>query len=239
MVMVKPGMPYLDIVRRVKETLRRADLRLPGERRVRDDHGRGANGWLDRERAMLESLLAFKRAGADGILTYFAVEAARLLRRYERSGHRPMRRAIAPAAAGAPARRRRFRRGAAGPGWQRPGRGRQRRHHHRRPDRPCGDGGDPRRGARAAATAQAAPRSTPRPNPARRARGRLCRRHRRAASAARVGRRGPRGPPELGVRGLPAAEVAARGRRPHARWRDPSSKVKRWLARGTGAGRLT
>ena len=80
MVMVKPGMPYLDIVRRVKDDVRRADLRLPGVGRVRDaDGGAAQNGWLDGDKVMLESLLAFKRAGADGILTYFAPMAARML----------------------------------------------------------------------------------------------------------------------------------------------------------------
>ena len=80
MVMVKPGMPYLDIVARVK-----AEFRLPtfvyqvsGEYAMLT--AAAERGWLDREKAMLESLLAFKRAGADGILTYFAVEAARRLR---------------------------------------------------------------------------------------------------------------------------------------------------------------
>jgi porphobilinogen synthase len=57
--------------------LRGADLRLPGLGRVRDDRGGGGNGWLDGERAMMESLIAFKRAGCDGILTYFAPRAAR------------------------------------------------------------------------------------------------------------------------------------------------------------------
>ena len=81
MVMVKPGMPYLDIVARVK-----AEFRVPtfayqvsGEYAMLS--AAAERGWLDREKVMLESLLAFKRAGADGILTYFAVEAARRLRR--------------------------------------------------------------------------------------------------------------------------------------------------------------
>ena len=80
MVMVKPGMPYLDIVQRVK-----AEFRVPtfayqvsGEYAMITAAVR--NGWLDGEKAMMESLLAFKRAGADGVLTYFAVEAARVLR---------------------------------------------------------------------------------------------------------------------------------------------------------------
>ena len=81
MVMVKPGMPYLDIVCRVKQTLRRADLRLSGQRRIRDaEGGRRPTAGSTTTRSMLESLLGFKRAGADAILTYFAMEAAKLLR---------------------------------------------------------------------------------------------------------------------------------------------------------------
>lgn len=80
MVMVKPGMPYLDIVRRVK-----AELRVPTYAyQVSGEYAMHMaafqNGWLDEETVMMESLLAFKRAGADGILTYFAVKAARLLK---------------------------------------------------------------------------------------------------------------------------------------------------------------
>jgi porphobilinogen synthase len=80
MVMVKPGMPYLDIVRRVKETFLVPTYvyQVSGEYAMLC--AAAANGWLDRPRVVLESLLAFKRAGADGILTYFAVEAARQLR---------------------------------------------------------------------------------------------------------------------------------------------------------------
>jgi porphobilinogen synthase len=80
MVMVKPGMPYLDIIFRVKETfgLPTFAYQVSGEYAM--IRAAALNGWLDGERAMLESLLAFKRAGADGILTYFAVEAARKLR---------------------------------------------------------------------------------------------------------------------------------------------------------------
>lgn len=81
MVMVKPGMPYLDIVQRVK-----AEFRVPtfayqvsGEYAMIMAAVR--NGWLDGERAMMESLMAFRRAGADGVLTYFAVEAARALKK--------------------------------------------------------------------------------------------------------------------------------------------------------------
>ncbi len=79
MVMVKPGMPYLDIIRRVKETFAVPTFayQVSGEYAMLT--AAAANGWLDRDAAMLESLLAFKRAGADGILTYFALEAARRL----------------------------------------------------------------------------------------------------------------------------------------------------------------
>jgi porphobilinogen synthase len=81
MVMVKPGMPYLDIVRRVKETfaLPTYAYQVSGEYAMLKAAIR--NGWLDNDRIVLESLTAFKRAGADGILTYMAVEAAGLLKR--------------------------------------------------------------------------------------------------------------------------------------------------------------
>jgi porphobilinogen synthase len=80
MVMVKPGMPYLDIVRRVKEAFRVPTFayQVSGEYAMLT--AAAQNGWLDREAVMMESLLAFKRAGADGVLTYFALDAARLLR---------------------------------------------------------------------------------------------------------------------------------------------------------------
>ena len=80
MVMVKPGMPYLDIVRRVKDAFLAPTFvyQVSGEYAMLC--AAAQNGWLDRPRVVLESLLAFKRAGADGVLTYFAVEAARLLR---------------------------------------------------------------------------------------------------------------------------------------------------------------
>jgi porphobilinogen synthase len=85
MVMVKPGMPYLDIVRRVKDEFGAPTFvyQVSGEYAMLQ--AAIGNGWLDRDRAMMESLLAFKRAGADGILTYYAREAARLLR--ERGGY--------------------------------------------------------------------------------------------------------------------------------------------------------
>ncbi|MEM6654179.1 MAG: porphobilinogen synthase [Planctomycetota bacterium] len=80
MVMVKPGMPYLDIVRRVKERFGAPTYAYQVSGEYAMIAAATANGWLDREKAVLESLLAFKRAGADGVLTYFALEAARLLR---------------------------------------------------------------------------------------------------------------------------------------------------------------
>ncbi|KHK54028.1 delta-aminolevulinic acid dehydratase [Ralstonia sp. A12] len=80
MVMVKPGMPYLDIVRRVKDEFRFPTYvyQVSGEYAMLK--AAAQNGWLDHDKVVLESLLAFKRAGANGILTYFALDAARLLR---------------------------------------------------------------------------------------------------------------------------------------------------------------
>lgn len=78
-VMVKPGMPYLDIVRRVKETFGAPTFAYQVSGEYAMLVAAAQNGWLDRERVMLESLTAFKRAGADGVLTYFARDAARLL----------------------------------------------------------------------------------------------------------------------------------------------------------------
>jgi len=80
MVMVKPGLPYLDIVHRVKEAFRLPTFiyQISGEYAMLK--GAGERGWIDGEQAMLETLLAFKRAGADGILTYAAVEVARRLK---------------------------------------------------------------------------------------------------------------------------------------------------------------
>ena len=80
MVMVKPGMPYLDIVRRVKDAFGVPTFAYQVSGEYAMLCAAAANGWLDRERVILESLLAFKRAGADGVLTYFAVEAAKRLR---------------------------------------------------------------------------------------------------------------------------------------------------------------
>ena len=80
MVMVKPGMPYLDIVRRVRDEFNYPTYvyQVSGEYAMLK--AAAQNGWLDHDAVMMESLLAFKRAGADGILTYFALEAARLLK---------------------------------------------------------------------------------------------------------------------------------------------------------------
>jgi porphobilinogen synthase len=80
MVMVKPGMPYLDILRRVKEEFKAPTFvyQVSGEYAMLK--AAAQNGWLNEEACVLESLLAFKRAGADGILTYFALDAARWLK---------------------------------------------------------------------------------------------------------------------------------------------------------------
>ena len=80
MVMVKPGMPYLDIVRRVKDEFRVPTYvyQVSGEYAMLK--AAAINGWLDEQRCVMEALLAFRRAGADGILTYFAVDAARWLK---------------------------------------------------------------------------------------------------------------------------------------------------------------
>jgi porphobilinogen synthase len=81
MVMVKPGMPYLDLVRRVKETFGVPTFAYQVSGEYSMLLAAAERGWLDRERAMLESLIGFKRAGASGILTYFARDAAKLLTR--------------------------------------------------------------------------------------------------------------------------------------------------------------
>ncbi|MBQ9723734.1 MAG: porphobilinogen synthase, partial [Neisseriaceae bacterium] len=80
MVMVKPGLPYLDIVRRVKDEFAMPTFvyQVSGEYAM--IKAAAQNGWLDHDAVMMESLIAFKRAGADGILTYFAIDAARLLK---------------------------------------------------------------------------------------------------------------------------------------------------------------
>lgn len=79
MVMVKPGMPYLDIIRRVKDTFAIPTFAYQVSGEYAMIMAAAQNGWLDEERVILESLLAFKRAGCDGILTYFAPRAAKLL----------------------------------------------------------------------------------------------------------------------------------------------------------------
>ena len=81
MVMVKPGMPYLDVVRRVKDQFKVPVFAYQVSGEYAMHKAAAANGWLDGEAVMMESLLCFRRAGADAILTYFAKEAARVLRR--------------------------------------------------------------------------------------------------------------------------------------------------------------
>ena len=80
MVMVKPGMPYLDVVRRVKDEFRVPTFAYQVSGEYAMLKAAALNGWLDHDAVMLESLLAFKRAGADGVLSYFAIDAARKLR---------------------------------------------------------------------------------------------------------------------------------------------------------------
>lgn len=81
MVMVKPGMPYLDVVRRVKDEFRVPTFAYQVSGEYAMLKAAAQNGWLDHDAVMMESLLGFKRAGADGVLTYFAIAAARLLRK--------------------------------------------------------------------------------------------------------------------------------------------------------------
>ena len=80
MVMVKPGLPYLDIVRRVKDAFGMPTFAYQVSGEYAMIAGAAANGWIDGDRAILESLTAFKRAGADGVLTYFAPKAATMIR---------------------------------------------------------------------------------------------------------------------------------------------------------------
>lgn len=80
MVMVKPGMPYLDVVRRVKDTFAMPTFAYQVSGEYAMIAAAAGNGWLDGDRAMMESLLAFKRAGADGVLSYFAPKAAEKLK---------------------------------------------------------------------------------------------------------------------------------------------------------------
>lgn len=81
MVMVKPGMPYLDIIYRIKQEFRVPTFAYQVSGEFAMLHAASQNGWLDLESAAMESLIAFKRAGADGILTYFAPEAAKWLQK--------------------------------------------------------------------------------------------------------------------------------------------------------------
>jgi porphobilinogen synthase len=80
MVMVKPGMPYLDIVRRAKQEFNYPTYAYQVSGEYAMLKAAAQNGWLDHDAVMMESLLAFKRAGANGVLTYFALEAARLMK---------------------------------------------------------------------------------------------------------------------------------------------------------------
>ena len=80
MVMIKPGMPYLDIVARVKQTFGVPTFAYQVSGEYAMIKAAALNGWIDGEKAMLESLMAFRRAGCDGVLTYFAPEAARAIR---------------------------------------------------------------------------------------------------------------------------------------------------------------
>ena len=82
MVMVKPGMPYLDIVRRVKDEFKLPTFAYQVSGEYAMLKAAAQNGWLDHDAVMLESLLAFKRAGADGVLTYFAIAAAQWLQKH-------------------------------------------------------------------------------------------------------------------------------------------------------------
>ena len=79
MLLVKPGLPYLDIVRRIKDAfaLPTYAFQVSGEYAM--IKAAAANGWIDEDRAIMETLLAFKRAGADGAISYFAVRAAQML----------------------------------------------------------------------------------------------------------------------------------------------------------------
>ena len=81
MVMVKPGLPCLDIVRRVKDTFGMPTLAYNVSGEYAMLKAAAAQGWLDYDKVLMEILLAFKRAGADGVLTYAALEAARLLKK--------------------------------------------------------------------------------------------------------------------------------------------------------------
>jgi porphobilinogen synthase len=81
MVMVKPGMPYLDIVRRVKDEFKVPTFAYQVSGEYAKIKAAAQNGWLDHDKVMMESMMAFKRAGADGVLTYFALDIARKLKK--------------------------------------------------------------------------------------------------------------------------------------------------------------
>ena len=85
MVMVKPGMPYLDIVRRVKDAFGVPTFAYQVSGEYAMIMAAAQNGWLDGDKAMMESLIAFKRAGADGVLTYFAPRVAEKLKKSDRA----------------------------------------------------------------------------------------------------------------------------------------------------------
>ena len=80
MIMIKPGTPYLDIIRRVKDAFGVPTFAYQVSGEYAMLRGAAERGWLDADKVMFESLLAFKRAGADGIFTYFAVDAAKRLK---------------------------------------------------------------------------------------------------------------------------------------------------------------
>jgi len=80
MVMVKPGMPYLDIVRRVKDEFKVPTFAYQVSGEYAMLKAAAHHGWLEHDKVMMESMMAFKRAGADGVLTYFARDIARLLK---------------------------------------------------------------------------------------------------------------------------------------------------------------
>jgi porphobilinogen synthase len=82
MVMVKPGMPYLDVVRRVKDEFKMPTFAYQVSGEYAMLKAAAKNGWLDHDKAMMEAMMAFKRAGADGVLTYFARDIARLLKQH-------------------------------------------------------------------------------------------------------------------------------------------------------------
>src|SRR5690606_50042 len=86
MIMVKPGLPYLDIIRRLKDEFAMPTFAYQVSGEYAMIEAAAANGWIDGERAMMESLLALKRAGCDGILTYFAPRAAQILKGRKAAG---------------------------------------------------------------------------------------------------------------------------------------------------------